>query len=54
MRARRIIRAITRGESGDTAVLWSISFIILVGVVAVVIGPELGANWRDFVGKPTR
>ena len=42
-------------ENGDTMsqVVWSVGFILLVGVVAVVIGPEIGADWREFVGKPT-
>ncbi len=43
-------------EDGDTMsqVVWSVGFIILVGVIAVVIGPKIGADWREFVGKPTR
>lgn len=43
-------------EEGDTMnqVVWSVGFILLVGVIAVVVGPEIGANWREFVGKPTR
>jgi hypothetical protein len=42
-------------EGGQTMsqVAWSVGFILLVGVIAVVVGPELGANWREFVGKPT-
>ena len=53
--AFRVLRTFVAGEGGDTMsqVAWSVGFIILVGVVAVVIGPELGANWREFVGKPT-
>jgi hypothetical protein len=48
------LRTFVASEEGDTMsqVAWSVGFIILVGVVAVVIGPELGANWREFVGKP--
>jgi hypothetical protein len=43
-------------EEGDTMsqVVWSVGFIALVGAIAVVIGPEIGADWREFVGKPTR
>jgi hypothetical protein len=43
-------------EEGDTMsqVVWSVGFILLVGAIAVVIGPEIGADWREFVGKPTR
>ncbi len=31
-------------------VVWSVGFILLVGVVCVVVGPEIGADWREFVG----
>jgi hypothetical protein len=50
------VRALLAREQGDTMsqVVWSVGFIILVGVIAVVIGPEIGADWREFVGKPTR
>lgn len=50
------LRAFLAREDGDTMsqVVWSVGFIILVGIIAVVIGPEIGADWRDFVGKPTR
>jgi hypothetical protein len=43
-------------EDGDTMsqVVWSLGFIILAGVLAIVIGPAVGADWREFVGKPTR
>jgi fumarate reductase subunit C len=48
------IRAFLAREAGDTMsqVAWSLGFVLLVGVIAVVVGPELGANWREFVGKP--
>ena len=50
------LRTFLAREDGDTMsqVVWSVGFIILVGVIAVVIGPEIGADWREFVGKPTR
>jgi hypothetical protein len=43
-------------EEGDTMsqVVWSVGFIILAGVLAIVVGPAIGADWREFVGKPTR
>lgn len=43
-------------EDGDTMsqVVWSAGFIILAGVLAIVIGPSVGADWREFVGRPTR
>ena len=49
-------RTFVASEEGDTMsqVAWSLGFVLLVGVIAVVVGPELGANWREFVGKPTR
>ena len=49
------LRTFLAREEGDTMsqVAWSVGFILLVGVIAVVVGPEVGANWREFVGKPT-
>jgi hypothetical protein len=43
-------------EEGDTMsqVVWSVGFIILAGVLAIVVGPAVGADWREFVGRPTR
>jgi len=35
-------------------VVWSLGFIILAGILAIVLGPAVGADWREFVGKPTR
>ena len=48
------IRTFLAREAGDTMsqVAWSLGFVLLVGVIAVVVGPEIGANWREFVGKP--
>jgi hypothetical protein len=50
------LRNFVAREDGDTMsqVVWSVGFILLVGVIAVVIGPSIGADWREFVGKPTR
>jgi hypothetical protein len=50
------VRNFVAREDGDTMsqVVWSVGFILLVGVIAVVIGPSIGADWREFVGKPTR
>ena len=50
------LRTFLAREDGDTMsqVVWSVGFIILVGIIAIVIGPEIGADWREFVGKPTR
>jgi fumarate reductase subunit C len=50
------LRIFVARENGDTMsqVVWSVGFILLVGVIAVVIGPSIGADWREFVGKPTR
>jgi hypothetical protein len=51
-----ILRITLVREHGDTMsqVVWSVGFILLVGAIAVVVGPEVGADWREFVGKPTR
>ena len=56
LRALTNLAALLHRERGDTAsqFIWSIGFILLVGIIAVVVGPEIGADWREFVGKPTR
>jgi len=43
-------------EDGDTTsqIVWSVGFILLVGAICVVVGPEIGADWREFVGRPTK
>jgi hypothetical protein len=48
------VRSFVRRETGDTMsqVVWSVGFILLVGAIAVFLGPEIGADWREFVGKP--
>jgi hypothetical protein len=36
--------------------MWSIAAVALIVGIAVIIGPELGADWREFVnnrGSPT-
>ena len=50
------VLGLVSGEDGDTMseVLWSVGFILLVGAIAVVVGPEIGADWREFVGRPTK
>jgi len=50
------LRLFLAREDGDTMsqIVWSVGFILLVGVIAVVVGPELGADWREFVGRPTK
>ena len=50
------LRTFFAREDGDTMsqVVWSVGFIILAGVLAIVIGPSIGADWREFVGKPAR
>ena len=50
------LRRILAREDGDTMsqVIWSVGFILLVGCLCVVVGPEIGADWREFVGRPTK
>jgi hypothetical protein len=50
------LRTFLSREDGDTMsqIVWSVGFILLVGVIAIVVGPELGADWREFVGRPTK
>lgn len=49
------LRTFLAREDGDTMsqVVWSVGLIILVGIIAIVIGPEIGADWQEFVGNPT-
>ena len=49
-------RSFLASEEGDTMsqVVWSVGIVLLVGAIAVVLGPEIGANWHEFVGKPTK
>jgi hypothetical protein len=44
------------GEDGQTMsqIVWSLGFILLVGSLCVFVGPEIGADWREFVGRPTK
>jgi hypothetical protein len=48
------LRTFLIDEDGDamSQVMWSVGFVILAGVVAIVIGPEISEDWREFVGKP--
>jgi len=50
------VRAYLAREEGDamSQVVWSLGLIILAGVLAIVVGPAVGADWREFVGKPIR
>ena len=50
------LRSLLSREGGDTMsqVVWSVGFILLVGAICVVVGPEIGADWREFVGRPTK
>jgi hypothetical protein len=34
-------------------VMWSLAAVALIAGVAVILGPQLGADWREFVGRPT-
>jgi hypothetical protein len=50
------LRTFLSREDGDTMsqIVWSVGFILLVGAICVVVGPEIGADWREFVGRPTK
>jgi hypothetical protein len=39
-------------EEGETSVIWSLAFIVMVGVIAFVLGPAISGDWREFVGRP--
>jgi len=43
-------------EDGFTMseVMWSIAVVAMIAGLAYFVGPALGADWADFVGKPTR
>jgi hypothetical protein len=32
--------------------MWSLAVVVMIVAVAVVLGPQIGADWREFVGKP--
>lgn len=48
------LRTFLAREDGDTMsqVVWSVGLILLVGALAIFLGPEISATWRDFVGDP--
>jgi hypothetical protein len=50
------VRSLLSGEDGQTMsqIVWSLGFILLVGALCVFVGPEIGADWREFVGRPTK
>ena len=39
-------------ERGESAVFWSLGVVVMVGVIALVVAPEVSSEWRNFVGKP--
>jgi fumarate reductase subunit C len=49
------LRAFLVREEGDalSQVMWSLGFVLLVGAICIVLGPKVGADWREFVGRPT-
>ncbi len=51
----RFIRALLLSEAGLTLgeVMWSLAAVALIAAVAVALGPVIGADWREFVGRPT-
>jgi hypothetical protein len=53
----RLYRLLLREEGLTMSeVMWSLATIALIAGIAVVLGPELGADWREFVhdhGSPT-
>lgn len=46
------VSSLLNRERGEGAVLWSLGLIVMAGVIAIVVGPEVSGEWRDFVGKP--
>jgi hypothetical protein len=39
---------LTMGE-----VMWSLAAVGMIVAIAVLLGPQMGADWREFVGRPT-
>jgi hypothetical protein len=57
MHLHRFVSALHRlllREEGFTMgeVMWSLAAVGMIVGIAVVLGPELGADWREFVGRP--
>lgn len=50
---QKLIYLLTREDGVDTSeFMWSLGVVVLIVAVAVVLGPQIGADWREFVGKP--
>ncbi len=52
MRALHALATLLAREEGTTDVLWSLAFILMAGIIAIVIGPAISSDWREFVGRP--
>jgi hypothetical protein len=52
MRILLTIRVLIAREEGENGVLWSLAFILMTGIIAIVIGPAISSDWREFVGRP--
>ncbi len=50
-----LYKLLTR-EEGFTMgeVMWSLAAVAMIAGVAYLLGPAIGADWREFVGSPTR
>jgi hypothetical protein len=35
-------------------VMWSLAVVAMIGGIAYLLGPAIGADWTEFVGDPTR
>ena len=46
------LRFLLHHEEGESAVFWSLGVVVMVGVIALVVAPEVSSEWRNFVGKP--
>ena len=50
---QKLTYLLTREDGVDTSeFMWSLGVVILIVGVALVLGPQIGADWREFVGKP--
>jgi len=52
MRILLAIRVLIAREEGENGVLWSLGFILMTGIIAIVVGPAISSDWREFVGRP--
>ncbi len=50
---QKLMYLLTREDGVDTSeLMWSLALVVTIVGVALVLGPQIGADWREFVGRP--